>query len=127
MIFSLLSFILGSSDEGRVTKDEGRVNSPRHPTLDPSPSFPHPRHSILDTLFLPPSEPTATEAPGATCAGTEAIRPTTSPTTTEATAQITLATTKAAFRSAKPAGLALAEAVESVLALGARLLFSIGP
>src|SRR5215813_7582403 len=107
--------------------DEGRVNSPRHPTLDPRPSpllLLVPRHSILDTLFLPPSEPTATEAPGATCAGTEAISPAAASTVRETTASASEATFRCA---AKPSGLALTETVESVLALGARLLFSIGP
>src|SRR5215813_1438318 len=107
--------------------DEGRVNSPRHPTLDPRPSpllLLVPRHSILDTLFLPPSEPTATEAPGATCAGTEAISPAAASTVRETTATASEATFRCA---AKPTGLALAKAIEPVFPLAAGLLFPIGP
>jgi hypothetical protein len=73
----------------------------------------------LLTILLPPSanatEATAAEPPGATCPGAKSISP------------AAASPAKAALRTAKPAGLILAEAVESVLALSARLLFFIGP
>ena len=105
--------------------DEGRV------PLDTRPSpllLLVPRHSILDTLSLPPSEPTATEAPGATCAGTEAISPAAASTARETITEITASASEATFRcAAKPTGLALAKAIEPVFPLAAGLLFPIGP
>ncbi len=87
------------------------------PSAVPTPEMQKPKNCTLDSLhILPPSETTAAEPAGTACSGTKAIRPTAT------------ATAGAAFaRASEPASLILAEAVEFVLALGARLLFSIGP
>src|SRR5882724_1481650 len=85
-----------------------------------SPLTPETRNQKPETFFVllasSPKPTTAAEAPGIASTGTKAIAPTTA------------SAAEAAFtRAAKPAGLALAEAAESVLALTARLLLPIGP
>lgn len=80
-----------------------------------------PRTETVDTqsltLFLPPSETTAAKPPSTTTsATTQPIGPTAS------------AATEATFaRATWAAPLSLAEAVESVFPLRARLLFFVGP